>query len=260
MTYKYIFNSIQEYYDYLTSPKALQRANARPYQESKDNTYNFTQSRSLDDALDLLRNGTNDPQYNLNPKAPVVSSTSKPCKVASTAPIGFAPHVPNALRNLPNSMVTRIDSRRTQPVPAKSITIVKDVSYAGHMNADTIRQLNLKTTEYIRSLLLAPVAPRVTVYAHIGVRYYNNDQFHIFVKLKSADQRLVIPQLNFSLCHPSFLRRCFFRFEEVCPDIFKVQGGYGSPLQEARPELLQMPNTEVQWIAGKDSLPQGVTL
>lgn len=252
----HIFNSIQEFYEAITSEAAEKRSAERKHpNSSKSFDSSFSQTNTLTEALDLLRNGVSDKKYDLTPTVPTHSVLSKPRSVQTSSPIGYAPHVPNALRNLPNSMISSKPSpTATRPLPRKSIIIVRDVSYHAGWDAEDIRKTNLKTTEYIRSLMLTPTPPRITLYAHIGVDLHT-DIHHIFVRIKAPDQRLIVPNLNFALCHPSFLRRCYMRWAETSYDVPTVPGGYGSPIQEPHPELLNFTNQEVQWIRASESVP-----
>jgi len=250
----HIFNSLSDYYDFLTQPNP----NPRPHPgDANDPDFSFYQTKNLTEALDLLRNGTTDSKYDLCPKsaAALPTRTHSNRKVPTTAPVGFVPHVPNALLNLPNSMIsTRLDPRQTAPSPRQSITIVRDVSYPCNVPAERIRELNLATTEYIRSLLLINPQPILTVYAHIGTSLSRSGEHHIYVRVKAPDQRLVIPQLNFAFCHPSFLRRCYCRWVEVSRDVPYVPEGYGTPISAPRSDAF--PNTNIQWIFPNESVPR----
>ena len=55
-------------------------------------------------------------------------------------------------------------------------------------------------------------------------------QFIIKVRIKSANEKMNISKLAFPLVHPSMLRRLFFRFIEVYPNVTKpFTSGYGHP-------------------------------
>ena len=59
---------------------------------------------------------------------------------------------------------------------------------------------------------------------------YPSKQFIVKVRIKSANEKLNVSKLAFPLVHPSMLRRLFFRFIEVYPNVTKsFVSGYGSP-------------------------------
>jgi hypothetical protein len=59
------------------------------------------------------------------------------------------------------------------------------------------------------------------------------------VRIKSATEKLNVSKIAFPLVHPSMLRRLFFRYIEVYPNVTKsFVFGYGRPLNEELKKIL----------------------
>lgn len=257
-TNHHVFNTLQEFHTYLTNSDTKKKHQDEARVPGQEEWY----GASFEDAMDMLLHGTTDPRYSLEPKTPqkLPVKSTQTRRTPHTSPVGYAPHIQNFLRNLPNSMIsTRTLQTPTQARGRRHITIVKNVSYNCGWTVDSIRAINIKTTQYIRELCMAPDKPLVTVYALSYSKFSHRDRTiknqAVYVRVKAPDQRLIVPQLNFALCCPAFLRRCMLRWMEVCPKEFipYVPYGYGHSLSIA-PDNMPFKG-EVLYIAADHSTP-----
>lgn len=185
----------------------------------------FTGSNNYEDAIEMYLHGIPDDTIKLKQMlnaekkmAPVNAQK----RVASVQ--GFQPIVPAYLLGLPNSML----DVKMVPMKKKVVTLYSDISYSCGVSKDTIFKECIKKFRIISKLESQNY--RVNLNLVIGSSS-NGKDFVIVIRLKSANERMNISKLVFPITHPSMLRRLYFRFVEVYPDIPRgMLHGYGTPL------------------------------
>ena len=237
---------VKEHFDSIH--KLLNTVDSRPNNSemknehaSKKNDKSFTGTKSWDEAVDLFRNGYKD----VLPK--IQSGVSRNLKATATANrrnvrmgvVGYAPHVPNAILNLPNSMIYT----ESQPQKIKAISIYySPTSYCGTDTQEFIDS-GICMLSAINRLELSGVRVNLNVVVFTARNTSNwkgNEDCEITfatVKVKDFREHLDIQKLCFPVVHPSLFRRFGFRWLETSPDI-KHSGwkfGYGCYAQDLEP-------------------------
>jgi hypothetical protein len=126
--------------------------------------------------------------------------------------VGFQASVPRYLQGIPTNMINKKPVVQKQKV----ITIVKHVSYLGDVSQEEIVENSIKALQIVKKVEAQGYRVNLDV-----VRPTEKDGEILFtrVRIKSANERMNISKVAFPLVHPSMLRRLFFRFTEVVPDI-----------------------------------------
>lgn len=229
------FDSLGEFYEYLIHTP-FNDAFKHARHSSIEGTYSFTKTESFDEAVQLFKNGWSDMAQKLVQKLKVIENKSQPVmKPRNTLGVaGYQAIVPLYLQGAPNSMM----SKKMVPIKQKVVTINKSIDYAANVGSDTIIEESIKALQIIKKL--EAQGYRVNLNIVLGSRDSNNMKFVMKVRIKSANEKLNVSKLAFPLVHPSMLRRLFFRFIEVYPNITKsfVSHGYGYPSTSS--ELKQM--------------------
>ena len=144
--------------------------------------------------------------------------------IPHTAPVGYCPCVPNAIRGLPNSMIS-VDRK---PMKRKTLSIL----YAMGANCD-------KSTKYFTeagaALLSAiDIIEKSGIQTQIKLCFMpdeSNDSNELCfptVIIKNYGERYSIQKISFPLAHPSMFRRIGFKWLETSPDIkHSYKNGYG---------------------------------
>lgn len=201
--------------------------NARPikkafysYRQGKpasiDDNFSFSKTKSYEEAEDLLIHGYKEGYNNLE----AIIIKNKPKTGKSIRPrafndvVGFAPHVPNMLAGVPQSMI----NVKRQTVKAKVLTLMLNLSIDCSISAESILRTNAATMSAVTSLERARY--RINLYICI-VTTDGRDFAGFILKIKDAGQYMDKLKMAYPLVHPSFLRRHFFRFAESA-DLGKV--------------------------------------
>ena len=188
---------------------------------------------SYEEAVELIRNGWEEPLKDLREslktvgiRTNVTTDKVRPCNRV----VGYAPHVPNAIRGIPESMIA---TERT-PNKVKAVTII----YSSDSNANVTRKQFLDAGAVILNII-----------NDLELRGYRVRLIHEFcgatkgeecligrVTLKDWRQPLDLKKLTFPLANAAMIRRFGFRFTETVPGISKGwSGGYGSAMNTTRP-------------------------
>ena len=124
---------------------------------------------------------------------------------------------------VPNNMVTK----KIVLMKQKVITLNKSIDYSAGVSADDIMDESIKAMQIVKKLEAQGYRCNLNIVLGTGA---GSKQFIIKVRIKSANEKLNISKMVFPLVHPSTLRRLFFRFIEVYPNITNsFIGGYGRP-------------------------------
>lgn len=218
------YDSLAEFYDYLCKTPFN---DAFRWEEHKSVTGSewFTKTESFEEATKLLKNGWSDMATKLVQKLKVIESKTEPImKQRNTLGVaGYQAIVPLYLQGAPNNMMTKT----MVPIKQKVITLNKSIDYAGGVSSDTIVDESIKALQIIKKL--EAQGYRCNLNIVLGSKD-SGTEFFVKVRVKSANEKLNVSKVAFPLVHPSMLRRLFFRFIEVYPNITKrFVNGYGRP-------------------------------
>lgn len=236
------YNSLSEFYDYIMNTPTNESFRFVRLSSMKG-SYNFTQTNSFDEAVELFKTGWSSMSEKLEGRLKAEAGNMEMAMISKNivSVQGYHPIVPLYLNGIPANMV----SRKMQPMKQKIITVNKSVSYSAMTSTDEIIKQSVKALAIIRKLENQNYRCNLNII--LGTEYVN-DGYVIKVRIKSANERLNINKLSFPLVHPSMLRRLFLRFIEVYPNIPPgFTFGYGRPMS---PDELR------KWCKDEILLPQ----
>jgi len=183
-------------------------------------------TRSYDEACSFAKFGWPDPLEDLkkNLRASIKQS-AKFQVINKSMPynsiIGYVPHVPNAIQNLPNSMIT------TDQFPQKRKTIHVVFCNGGNCNEDP--EFYLKSGSALINAL--NIMERSGIQVRIDLCFFpacSGDEYLCpTVTLKDYGQRFDLLKLCFPLANSSMERRLGFRWLETHPQIKNISWNFG---------------------------------
>ena len=218
----YRFDSISEFVDYLKNAPVQHYAFDRLASET--GSYGFTQTSSLEEALDLIKFGYHEDfekLVQLKLKLEKYIKMSKKRNKQFNDYIGFAPDVKAYLEGNPLSMLNKKSEAR------KKVNVYMNTSFYGNTSKEAIFNRGAVVLSMIE--ILENMGFSVDLHLFEMSTVDTMMHFSDFV-LKSENERMNIQKLYFPLCHPSWIRRLNFRLIEVTPDITSSwSNGYGRP-------------------------------
>lgn len=222
------YDSLQEFYNYLIETP-FNQAFCWAEHSSVTNSYHFTKTHDFSEATKLFKEGWSDMAQKLVQRLKVVENKTQPTmKPRNTLGVcGYQAVVPLYLQGVPNNMV----SKKMVPVKQKVITLNKSLDYNGATSSDKIVEESIKAMQIVKKLEAQGFRCNLNIVLGTSAGWgADARQFIIKVRIKSANEKLNVSKLAFPLVHPSMLRRLFFRFIEVYPNVTnKFVGGYGHP-------------------------------
>lgn len=219
-----VFNNVSLFVDYLSTHTTQEPFEGREYAllESEDHT-KFTRTKSFEEAQRLLTFGDKETAKKLAKLGLVnVHKLAKQDKRRElyTSITGILPHVPNYIAGRPNNMINVRQRKVSQPV----VNIFYDMNAHGGVPQSQILESSVKVAKAVLSI--EAKGTRVNLYT--GCFTEKGQQVGLAVRIKEAGQHVDVLKLCYPLCHPSFLRRHFFRFMEVTENISpRFVGSYG---------------------------------
>ena len=235
------YDSLKEFYDYLCVTPFNDAFRWNDH-SSVSGTKRFTETESFEEAVELFKNGWSDMTTKLVQKLKVIENETQPkMKPKTTLGVcGYQAVVPLYLQGVPNNMV----NKKMIPVKQKVVTINKSIDYNCGVTTNQIIQESIKALQIVKKLESQGL--RVNLNIVLGTSK-GGKQLAVKVRIKSANEKLNISKLAFPLVHPSMLRRLFFRFIEVYPNVTSAYvSNYGQP---ATPQELRT------WFKGEYLLP-----
>lgn len=190
--------------------------------KSKETFGSFEGVSTYQDALDLLSGGyqpTVDAMRGVF-KAGVQGSGNR--FAFQNSVVGFAPVVPLALKNVPNSMI----GMTMKPIKCKVVDVYYDMTCSCGTDSKDIIEAGRKLLSAV--IELERQGYRFNLYAVQG--YNDNTGCDMaVVKVKSATQPLDLKRISFPLTHTAFFRVIGFDWYSKVPG-GKYRGGYGHAL------------------------------
>jgi hypothetical protein len=202
--------------------------NVQHEKESHSSNKHFTLTRSYDEALNLLSNGWTEAAEKMTKALdaiPFPTPTTTPRPTYSVQ--GHTPSVPRYLQGIPTNMVTS----RATPSPRPIIHITHGITYSAMWGAEDILKEGIKCLEIIRSLEARQYSVRFSI---LCAADDDRSITGFKVCIKEPSERLNMAKMSFPLAHPSMLRRFFFRYIEVTPDLPNHYYAYGTPISDRK--------------------------
>ncbi len=192
---------------------------------------NWFGTESYEEAVELIRNGWEEPLKELRESLKTVgirtNVTTDKVRPRNSV-VGYAPHVPNAIRGIPESMIA---TERT-PSKVKAVTIIYSSDSNAHVTRKQFLDAGAVILNIINSLELKGYRVRLI---HEFCAAIKVEQCLVGrVTLKDWRQPLDLKKLTFPLANAAMIRRFGFRFTETVPGISKSwSGGYGCAMNSA---------------------------
>ena len=143
-----------------------------------------------------------------------------------TSPIGYAPHVPNAVMGRPDSMIKTI----MQKEKSRVLELVVNTTASSDYAADTITKYAAEIVKAVSAIEAGGIRVKLTLCVVNSLSARNGQLAQCFVTIKASTEKINPARIYFPLVHPSMLRRIGLRWLETCPDVTskKFQDGYGA--------------------------------
>ena len=177
--------------------------------------------KTYDEALHLMETGYQ-PTVEEFKKTIQVNFSEQVKRVAfKNDVVGYAPIVPLALLNVPQSM----QNSCIKPMKEKIIDIYYDLSATGAYNADKFIEVGSKLLSAI--IELEAQGYKFNIYA-VQSGYDRRSSDVLCIKVKSSNTPFNLRRISFPLTHPAFLRVIGFDWNSKTPR-GKYRDGYGKP-------------------------------
>lgn len=218
------FNSIGEFVEFITNTPLNKKYEPDSHETGKS-AKNWTLTSTYDEALNLLLKGWTNASEKMTKAlsiAPKPAMVTRQRSVYSVA--GHSASVPRYLQGVPTNMISSAPDRRKQPV----VTINHSITYASIWKAEDILNEGIKALQVVQAIEASNrnVKLNIVCIARDGATGLKRG---FKITIKQPGERLNISKMAFPLAHPSMIRRIFFRYMEVEPDMPKQFPAYGKP-------------------------------
>lgn len=195
----------------------------------EDGSASWNGTETYAEAVDLIRNGWEEPLKELKEaiKSVGIKTNVSTEKVRPrTSVVGYAPHVPNAIRGVPECMI----GTERVPQKVKAVTIIYSSDANGGLSQQDFFNAGAVILKIINDLELNGY--RVRLLHEFCAAKRDDEKIVGRVTLKDWRQPIDIKKLTFPLANAAMIRRFGFRFTEVIPGIKGSgwAGGYGGAL------------------------------
>lgn len=223
------FDSLSEYVSVIGGRPVNDVFKGRKLSSEKKGTSGFAATATYEESIALMERGYSEGlekmlEIGCDVRVRSMSIRSLP----SSAPVGYAPIVPNAILGLPNSMM----SRKTVRMKTKALSIWYDVTADSGVSAKDMMKVGRKLLEIINNLELKGYR----VELRVAASFCCGDEIAITsVKVKTDRQPMNPLKIAYPILHASFLRRQGFKWLEGTPELadsgFAI--AYGRPLRHS---------------------------
>lgn len=222
------YSSIEEFVKFCLSNTENDtfKVNKCVSKEVDDYRTEFTGTKSLEEALDLMRNGWGEGSEKLSHifREKVKANEIGKVRRNVLGMQGYQPVVPLYLANQPECMVASV----MKPMKQKIVTLDKDISYSCNVRSSDIMNYSANALKIIHSFESSGYRCNLNVVLGTSC---GSSCYMVKVKVKSANERFNISKMTFPLAHTSMLRRLYFRWLEVYPGVPRGYAyGYGTPV------------------------------
>lgn len=194
---------------------------------SEENDYDFTMTNDYAESEELMGAGYKEGLNNLNKcKTVKINHTTNIRKnIPQTGIVGYAPHVPNAIAGVPQSMISsqRIEQK------AKVLTIVYDCGAHAKVKAERFVTAGRHMLDLVQMLELQGYRVRVDIQEAFCT---HKEKAICRITVKNHRQPINPLKISYLMLHPSFFRRQGFKWLETVPELTNDSfiDAYGRPL------------------------------
>lgn len=196
----------------------------RIYDEGKKSPWAGT--NTYDEAMDVIRSGYYEPLERMKKAILKRGKTEKNNRPKlKNDYVGFVPHVPNTLMNLPITMI----NKEKQVFKSKTIHLIYSFSASSVISASDMITGGINFISLVNSLEKQGYRVKVDI---ISSFTSVKTLACMTVNVKEYGQKLNLLKLTFPLVHPAMFRRIGFKWLESTPELKDVEFtmGYGTPL------------------------------
>ena len=185
----------------------------------------FTGTESYKEAEQLMAHGYTKilPEIKKGMVQANASTSPMQRRRVTTGVQGYAPHVPNAIQGLPNSMI-RTESQMQK---VKAVSIVYNMTRNAGTNEREFTKCGIVILSLVNKLELSGC--RVNLKIACMTTKSRNELAICTVDVKSYAEHLDLQKLTFPVAHPSMFRRFGFKWLETVPTLTEhgYSMGYG---------------------------------
>ena len=210
----------------------------------------FYKTDTYEESEELLTGGYREGLSTIQSEKRVNNYGSIKRNIPTVDVVGFAPHVPNAIAGIPQSMV----SVKTRNQKSKIVNIIYNNSASCSVMTSQLAVAGRHVLDVVTILERQGYRGNVDI---LTTACTSTQVAMCFVRVKDA-LRIINPlKLAYILVHPSFFRRQGFRWIETCPKITDetFSNGYGHPLIWLANKKNE---SEREWMKRHKLLPNGV--
>ncbi|MCQ2059744.1 MAG: hypothetical protein MJY71_07965 [Bacteroidaceae bacterium] len=182
---------------------------------------------SKEEAYKLLHDGWSEKLHEMRTLANKVKTNGSGKRITFQNNVtGFAPVVPLAIMNLPNSMI----DTRMKPIKSKVVRIIYNIGCNACTSSDTILKNGMNVIEAVINLENSGYRCEIlAMQAYAGGCSPYNSADVLMLKIKDANQPMDLKRVMFPLIHPAMFRVVGFDWQDTCP-IGKSRSAKGRPL------------------------------
>lgn len=194
---------------------------------SEQGSNEFTMTKNYAESEQLMatgyKDGLNDLKKINGVKITHASNVRK--NIPQTGVVGYAPHVPNAIAGIPQSMI----AQKKIEQHAKVVTIVYDGGAHSYVDAERFVKAGRNLLDVVIMLELQGYRVRVDIQDAFCT---NKEKAMCRITVKNHRQPINPLKISYLLLHPSFFRRQGFKWLETTPELTNdtFAEGYGHPL------------------------------
>lgn len=192
---------------------------------SENGDEEFTGTRNWDKAVELFEDGYTNVlgEIKFGILKNIRATQNQPRRMVKTGVVGYAPHVPNAINGLPNSMI--YTERQMQKI--KAVTIYYAPTENCNVGVETFIKSGIAMLSAINILELSGIRVNLNVVFFNGTNDGETEGSFGTVKVKDFREQMDIQKLCFPIVHPSLFRRFGFKWLETTPDMKRSGWSFG---------------------------------
>lgn len=203
----------------------LKAINSRPnsvfmrgQNSSHENGIGFTGTSSYEEAISLLKFGYTDPiplikkELRNSKRAASKLYSSLPRPMPRNRVVGYIPNIPNAIRGLPESMITIEKENQKR----KTMSILYSIGSCYGTNEEDFRKAGVALVSAINIIELSGIQTRLELGFMPTTRQASEEIVFPTVLIKNYGEKFNIQKICFPMIHPSMFRRIGFKYLETC--------------------------------------------
>lgn len=171
---------------------------------SETGDYDFTKTKTMDEAIELAKFGWKEGINKLNSNI-TINNVKMEYKNEFNV-VGSHVSVPRYLNGHPENMIRKVQIPKRDNV----VNLIRFASAVGGVEASSMLEGGVKFVQLIQNLESQGYRCNVDI-IFASKRYVDDTNQVARVRIKSANERLNVAKMAFPMCHPSTFRRFIFK-------------------------------------------------